>query len=197
MLKRLTKQPWPRFSTQFQSQSGFTLIEILIVMIIIAFLASLSAGSFQSSQRKSRDARRKADLNSISTALEAYYNDKGEYPNSSVDLKISGCGATACDWGARFYDDDITNGATYMEKLPSDPSTGRGFTYAYVSNGESYQLYARFENLEDPSVPHDASDVAQAYTDLSCGVASCNYGISSTNTTVEEGRNIAVEGAEE
>lgn len=192
MFKRLTNQCWPQFSSQFRSQAGFTLIEILIVMIIIAFLASLSAGSFQSSQRKSRDARRRSDLHTLSTALEAYYNDKGEYPNSSVDFKISGCGSI-CDWGARFYDADITNGATYIEKLPSDPSTGRGFKYAYISDGDAYQLYARFENEEDPSVPHDVSGVAQVYTDVDCGVGACNFGVSSTNITVEANRTVEVE----
>lgn len=189
---RSPNQTFHHFSSRRRSQSGFTLIEILIVMIIIAFLASLSAGSFQSSQRKSRDARRRGDLHTLSTALEAYYNDKGEYPNSTVDNKISGCGSS-CDWGARFYDADVINGTVYVEKLPSDPSTGRGFKYAYVSDGTAYQIYARFENEEDPSVPHDANDVAQVYTDIDCGVGACNFGVSSTNITVEENRTIELE----
>lgn len=128
----------------------------------------------------------------MTTALEAYYNDKGEYPNSSTDFRITGCGAT-CDWGARFYDADVTNGTTYVEKLPSDPSTGRGFTYAYVSNGDAYQIYARLENEEDRSVPHDVNGVAQVYTDVDCGIGPCNFGVSSSNITVEENRTIAVE----
>ena len=50
---------------------GFTLIELLVVITIIGILAGIGLNSFQSSQKKSRDATRKSDLRQISHALEA------------------------------------------------------------------------------------------------------------------------------
>jgi type II secretion system protein G len=177
--------------TRQTGQAGFTLIEILIVMIIIAFLASLSASSFQSSQKKARDARRKSDLHQITTALEAYYNDVKSYPLSSGDNLIMGCnGGNQCDWGDEFVDD---KGTSYMVKLPADPSTSRGFKYVYVSTGTEYQLFARLENTEDQGVPKDNDGLPQVYGTLDCGNGGCNYGISSSNTTPEEGHTLDTE----
>ncbi len=173
------------------TQAGFTLIEILIVMIIIAFLASLSAASFQSSQKKARDARRKSDLHQITTALEAYYNDVKAYPLSSAENTVLGChGGNECSWGEEFVDD---KGTVYMVKLPADPSMGRGFTYVYISNGTEYQLYSRLENTQDLTVPKDSSDNPQVYGNLNCGVGGCNYGISSSNTTPDDGQPLTTE----
>jgi general secretion pathway protein G len=173
------------------SQAGFTLIEILIVMIIIAFLASLSAGSFQSSQKKARDARRKSDLHQITTALEAYYNDVKSYPLSSGSNTVLGCnGGNECAWGEEFIDDKDT---TYMVKLPADPSAGRGYTYVYVSDGTAYQLYARLENTDDLTVPKDSQGDPQVYGTLDCGNGGCNYGLSSSNTTPDDGQPLNAE----
>ena len=51
-------------------QKGFTLLELLVVMVILGLLAAIGLSSFISSQKKGRDARRKADLSSIQSALE-------------------------------------------------------------------------------------------------------------------------------
>ncbi len=169
------------------NQRGFTLIEILIVMVIIAILASLSAANFQSSQRKARDVRRKNDLHQVSNALETYRNDTGEYPGNTADFRIAGCYGTGavCDWGDSFEDD---KGTTYMVELPRDPRFTLGQLYVYLSDGTQYQLYARLENTEDmASLKDESTGVLQVYGTLDCGAGGCNYGISSTNTTPEAG----------
>ncbi len=119
------------------SQAGFTLMEILIVMVIIGILATLGFGSFMSSQQKGRDARRKSDLSQVSRALEAYYNDKGSYPLSTGDGKIIGCGPATlkaeCDWGDAFSE-PVTgyNDTVYMVQLPTDPRSPSQ-NYFYLS----------------------------------------------------------------
>lgn len=151
-------------------RNGFTLIEILVVMAIIGILVTLGVGSFRGSQIKARDGRRKSDLKQVTTALEAYYNDYGQYPQDNNGF-IDGCAAGSCSWGGAFSD---VQGTVYMTMLPTDP---RGtWAYRYVStDGSYYIMYARLENTEDPAI--------QTYSGVSCGSQECNYAISSANVT--------------
>lgn len=59
---------------------GFTLIELLIVIVIIGILAVGLVPKVLDAPKRARDAVRKADLNSIRTALEQYAVDKSTYP---------------------------------------------------------------------------------------------------------------------
>ena len=166
---------------QINNQAGFTLLEMLVVLVIIGILAVIGIGGFQSSQKKARDSKRKAEIGQIGKALELYYNDKGQYPLGSVDHKIMGCGAaTECDWGDTFTDDTST---IYMVTLPADPASN--FSYYYDSDGTYYRIYARLENNKDIDVPKDVNDNPQIFSGLGCGAASCNYGIASSNITLQ------------
>ena len=162
---------------------GFTLIELLVVVAILGILAAVGLTSFISSQIKSRDAQRKSDLRQIASALELYYNDKGQYPVGNSG-QMMGCGAGAidtCTWGSLTVKfSNTTTGTIYMAKLPADPS---GYSYFYRSTLSSglytkYQLYAYLENTQDKSVNADV-----AAQNIACGTKICNYGVSSGNTT--------------
>ncbi len=67
-----------------RKQSGFTIIELLIVIAIIGILATLVLTNFQGAQAKGRDTVRKSDINSLYQKLEEYYNENGTYPNVAV-----------------------------------------------------------------------------------------------------------------
>lgn len=61
---------------------GFTLLELLVVIGIIAILIALGAVSYSSAQKKARDTKRKSDMKDIQNALEQYYSVCGfSYPN--------------------------------------------------------------------------------------------------------------------
>ncbi len=66
--------------------SGFTIVEVIIVLVIIGILAVLIVNSLQNVQAKSRDSTRRTDIDNIAAALEACYNDKskcnGNYPSA-------------------------------------------------------------------------------------------------------------------
>jgi general secretion pathway protein G len=167
---------------------GFTLMEILVVMVIIGILATLGLGSFQSSQQKGRDAKRKSELKQIGTALEAYYNDYGQYP-LSISGEIGGCsGGTACGWGESFVD---ANGTVYMVELPSDSKSNTEFFYD--STGTEYQVYTRLENTFDRDVTIDSEENPLVFDGVFCGDLECNYGLSSGNTTPDAGRTLVEE----
>ncbi len=65
-------------------KKGFTLLELLVVISIIAILISVGMTSFATAQKKGRDAKRKGDIKSVQNALEQYYSVCGyQYPTPS------------------------------------------------------------------------------------------------------------------
>lgn len=165
------------------NKNGFTMIELLIVIVIMGILSAIGLGTFTSSQLKARDSKRKTDLRSISDALEVYYNDFGSYPLDGGDGSIIGCGIDPliieCVPGSIWKHN--TNDTTYMVQIPEDPNGGK---YYYMSDGSSYQIYAHLENERDRDVPKDVDDTPLNYSNPgnnACVTGDCNYGRSSTN----------------
>ena len=98
------------------SARGFTLIELLVVIAIIGVLATVVLASLNTARRKSRDARRVADIKQVQLALELYFDGAGagNYPTGN---------ATACDGtSANVYGLQVlvTNG--YIASIPHDPN---------------------------------------------------------------------------
>ena len=175
------------FVRRMGDKRGFTMIELLIVIAILGVLTVLGITSFGTSQLKSRDARRKADLLNITKALEAYYNDHGEYPTGTGNTGIAGQ-----TWSNPFTDpDNPTDGALYINVLPTDPS---GYNYYYdSSDGTYFQLYAYLENEQDGELTKDVNDVVMVYSGTDCVIGTCNYGIASTNTYPTTGHTLVTE----
>lgn len=169
--------------------SGFTLVELLVVMGILAILASLVTGGLRSAQVRGRDARRKSDLNQISEALELFFGDHGKYP-SDASGQILACPYDAltdtgqpCSWGTS----DLTDGNTdYFKTLPADPATSRNYYYRLVSgsNGQKLQLYANLENKKDKNcLGGDCVNPPALPGSVNCGSDPCNFSVTSPNTT--------------
>ena len=67
---------------KLRNQKGFTIVELLIVIVVIGILAALVLNAFSGVQAKARDTKRQTDIRAISSQLEAWYNGggNGSYP---------------------------------------------------------------------------------------------------------------------
>lgn len=82
---------------------GFTLIELIVVMAIVALLASIVAPRYFASLAKSRETALLQSLTTMRDAIDQYAADKGRYPESLQELAV----------------------ARYIRDVPEDPLTGR------------------------------------------------------------------------
>lgn len=130
-----------------RKQGGFTLLELLIVIVIIGILAVLIVPNLISGPQRARDSQRKSDLRNIKTALETYYNDNNTYPDAS-------------GWEA----DLETNGA-YIKDVPVDPRSNNAYNYTPSCTGsvcDSYTISADLENSRDPEATNGTYTVSSA-----------------------------------
>ena len=174
-----------------KKQAAFTLVELIIAMAIIAILTGLTIRYFGTVQNKTRDSRRKQDIQAIASALEMYYNDFDHYPYAQGGLMM-GCGenaAEACQWGDVFQ--NTSNGTLYMAEIPKDPG-GAQYFYLAAAQGENYQLFAFLENEEDEQAVLDTEGDPGFYQGTYCymdGAAlgnSCNFILQSSNLTGDD-----------
>ncbi len=64
-----------------KSNKGFTIVELLIVIVVIGILALLVITTYSGIQAKARNAKRQSDIASLQTQLEAFYSQNGYYPS--------------------------------------------------------------------------------------------------------------------
>ncbi len=101
----------------FRQTKGFTLVELLVAISIIATLTAIVLPNFMGAREKAKDAQKKEDMTSMKNALRIYYNDNQAYP------------ATRADWEAALSE--------YAPQM-----MGIGYTYFYRSTdaGDGFQL---------------------------------------------------------
>ena len=100
-------------------RNAFTLIELLIVVAIIAILAAIAVPNFLEAQMRSKVARVKADMRSISLGVESYRIDHTSYPLDSEDWEHNTEATAYPDWD--WVLQVITSPVAYMTSIPSDP----------------------------------------------------------------------------
>ena len=128
---------------------AYTLIELLVVMTIVALLSGISIFALQGSRGSGRDGQRRADLETIRSALELYKSDCGAYP---VNLPAAGSSLTSNAAGGLT---PPSTARTYHNNIPGDP-TGGNYTYNRTSNFV-YELCATLE--EPPATPQSCGGV--------------------------------------
>jgi general secretion pathway protein G len=97
-----------------RAASGFTMIELLVVMTLIVILATMGMTQYRSSVILSREAVLKEDLFRMRDAIDQYYADKGQYP-STLDALVSD------GYLRRLPDDPFTKSNSSWLTIPSEP----------------------------------------------------------------------------
>lgn len=163
--------------------NGFTLIELILSMALVAILSVIGLGSYTQATLKSRDTQRKNDLNQMAKAIELFNSDVGRYPNSVAGVMQCPKDTGEAPCGSRISAFIKNDTAIYMEDIPIDPVNGRRYYYEQSSSG-GFSLYAALENTEDRDVVVENVGGVEVKTDweIECGSALiiCNYKISET-----------------
>jgi len=135
----------PKCANRKATGAGFTLIEILVAGTLIALLASIGIVSYTSVTKRSRDSKRKSDVEQLRTALEMYRADYSSYP------PVNTVGYDTVDNLKPYLVDAPYN---YVPAIPRDPSVGYRYSYkATNASGGSYFGYcvSAYVESEDPS----------------------------------------------
>ncbi len=103
-------------------QRGFSLIEIMVVVVIMGILAALVVPNLMDRPDQARIVAAKQDIGAIMQALKLYRLDNGRYPSSQDGLQVL-TGKSASGTAA---------GRVYMDRLPNDPW---GHPYQYLNPG--------------------------------------------------------------
>ena len=111
--------------------SGFTLIEILIVVVILGILGAVVVPNILSRPDTARIQAAQTDLRALSQTLEIYRLDNFQYPSSEQGLE------SLVDRPSGFPEPKNWNPEGYLKKLPTDPW---GSPYLYEKTGSSYSL---------------------------------------------------------
>jgi prepilin-type N-terminal cleavage/methylation domain-containing protein len=130
-----------RTSTVSKSRKGFTLLELLVVISIIAILVALGVVSFTTAQKKGRDARRRGDMKAMQQMMEQYYSAN----NSAYPAEVNCSNVTIL-------------GMFVGGSFPVDPKTGSAYTAACTTS-----TYCICTQLESTATGGNATNATCTY----------------------------------
>jgi len=103
-------KPEEAVTSNFHHQRGFTMIELMVVISLIVILATLGLAQYRNSIVRAQEAVLKEDLFRMRDAIDQFYADKNEYPDSLESLVSDG----------------------YLRSVPEDPFTGSSATWQTI-----------------------------------------------------------------
>ena len=120
-------------SMDYRKSQGFTLIEIMVVVVILGILASLIVPKIMSSPEKARIVKVKQDILGIQSALDLYKLDNAVYPTTDQGLQAL-VTKPSIDPIPRNWKSD-----GYLQQIPVDPW---GEPYQYVNDNENLRIFS-------------------------------------------------------
>lgn len=113
---------------------GFTIVELLIVIVVIGILAAITIVAFNGIQARAAYTAYKSDIQSINKAIQLYYADNGSYPTN---------GTSTCSVGNTTSNVDFVFNLvpTYLAKTPVPRNYGNNYyAYCHRADGSNYKL---------------------------------------------------------
>ena len=138
-----------RKQSRYKAQKGFTLIEIMVVVVILAVLGAIVVPRVLDNVGQARTNAAKADIKNIQTALNLYKLDNFSYPTTEQGIEALVSKPSG--------DPEPRNWKQYLDSVPEDPW---GEAYIYISPGENgdYDLYSLGADYQEGG-EGEASDV--------------------------------------
>ncbi len=137
-----------RVKKQRLHNTGFTLIELMIVVVILGLLATIIMPKILDRPEQARRMKAKVDIRGIESALALFKTDTGRFPTTSEGLDV-----LVSNQGIKGY-----NAGGYLDKVPSDPW---GTKYVYISpgvNSRDYDLKSYGQDGENGGA-EDSADI--------------------------------------
>jgi general secretion pathway protein G len=116
------------YNRLYKKQKGFTLVELMIVIIILAVLTGIAIPSYLALRNRAREQATRAEMQNIATAIAIYEADHEEFPTGDIDALKAALEA----------DDESDTGA-YMVNVPTADAWAESYTYSLDATG-SYTL---------------------------------------------------------
>ena len=117
-------------------QAGFTLIEIMVVVVILGILAAMVAPKILSRPDQAKVTVARSDIETISQALELFRLDNGFYPSTDQGLEALVKKPTVAPEPRNW------NPEAYLKRMPVDP-WGNPYLYLQPGNHGKYDLYSQ------------------------------------------------------
>jgi prepilin-type N-terminal cleavage/methylation domain-containing protein len=156
--------------TPTSPRTGFSLLEMLLVVVILAMLAGILIPVLEREMIVAADSRRASDLKTIQSAVESYYRVNQSYPDTAGVWQGDAPNFGGFGYGVAGYIPNMV--PDYMQALPTDPSSAYPDSadggYMYRSDGLDYkfvvnlspEFYLNGNPFFDPSRPNTAWQVS-------------------------------------
>ncbi|MFN3692566.1 MAG: type II secretion system protein [Candidatus Paceibacteria bacterium] len=158
---------------RFFRKTGFTLVELMVVMSVIGILSSIVYANYSSSRAVSRDEVRKSALKSMQVAIELYKSQYGVYPPQGCGTSPTWAGPGPQPAYGCTADTYVTGLVPdFIAALPTDPlsENTNGLGFLYRSTGTDYKLMVH-NSVETKTVTTYEDEFARC--PQSYGTANC------------------------
>ena len=126
------------FAKKLKDEKGFTLIELMIVMSIVAILLTIAQPTYRGSKLRAQEAVLMENLFTLRDVIDQFYVDKGRYPDSLEELKDIG----------------------YLRGIPKDPFTGSAENWQLIPppegiEGGLYDVHSGSNRIAKDGTPYN------------------------------------------